>query len=109
MSITRTYAPIPIKRMFMQPPNQPPPRPKDPERPARVPVTRPPDIRTLVRPKPLGLVLPIPLAPPTRAALEVGGRAAGRYAGGRMAGGPDERGSDTPCPPRTTTTVGYGR
>jgi hypothetical protein len=44
-----------------------------------VPVTRPSlDIRTLVRPKPLGLVLPTPEAPPTREELKIVGRVTGR-------------------------------
>jgi hypothetical protein len=44
-----------------------------------VPVTRPSlDIRTLVRPKPLGLALPTPEAPPTRELLKTVGREVGR-------------------------------
>jgi hypothetical protein len=44
-----------------------------------MPVTRPSvDIRTLVRPKPLGLVLPTPEAPPTRDELKIVGRDWGR-------------------------------
>jgi hypothetical protein len=44
-----------------------------------VPVTCPSlDIRTLVRPKPLGLVFPTPEAPPTRDELKMVGRDMGR-------------------------------
>jgi len=44
-----------------------------------VPVTCPSlDIRTLVRPKPLGLVLPTPAAPPMRELLKTVGREVGR-------------------------------
>jgi hypothetical protein len=44
-----------------------------------VPVTCPSlDILTLVRPKPLGLVLPTPEAPPMRELLNIVGREVGR-------------------------------
>jgi hypothetical protein len=65
------------------PPNHPPPlRPYEPERPERTPVICPlDDIRTLVRPKPLGRLRPMPLAPPTRVPLNIVGRDTGRYDG----------------------------
>ena len=70
----------PIGDWQSQPPNHPPPlRPYEPDRPVRVPVTRPSlDILTLVRPKPLGLVLPTPEGPPMRDELKMVGRDVGR-------------------------------
>jgi hypothetical protein len=59
-------------------PKPKPPRPNEPERPARVPVTRPPEpTRTVLRPNPLGLLRPTPRAPPTREDENMVGREAG--------------------------------
>ncbi len=59
-------------------PKPKPPRPNEPERPARVPVTRPPEpTRTVLRPNPLGLLRPTPRAPPIREDENMVGREAG--------------------------------
>ena len=68
-------------------------RPNEPERPARVPVTRPVDdeTRTVERPKPDGFERPIPAFAPIFDAENIVVRGAGEYEGAEIEGADDER------------------